>query len=297
MYHSRVIQEEWEEDHLPPFDELIFSWNASRPEQGNYLFYVSVKIGVWSPYLLYASWGNQNQSSFLSSLEGVPVRSFQDTIEVMKGQKAVGFRIKIIAEQGALLNQIRALHVYTNGDQRKYDGPLIGASVQLDIKGLSQMALEHPRFRDFCSPVSTTAVLRYLLQKSSLDPLCFALLSWDAGFDIYGNWVLNIAQAAAESSYECWVQRLNGFGAIYERLLRGIPVIVSVRGPLVGSALPYINGHLLVVAGYDVHAKRVICMDPAFSSDEKTLVTYPLSDFLEAWSRRGKIAYLFDGIA
>lgn len=74
---------------------------------------------------------------------------------------------------------------------------------------------------------------------------------------------------------------------------QGTPVIVSVRGPLTGSARPYAKGHLLVVIGYDSLNQKVICMDPAFPKDSETHVSYGLSDFVQAWNRRGNVAYVF----
>ena len=88
-------------------------------------------------------------------------------------------------------------------------------------------------------------------------------------------------------------ERLNGFDQIHQRLIQGTPIIVSVRGPLHGSALSYSAGHLMVVIGYDSLNQKVICMDPAFPSDDQTHVSYDLSNFIEAWSRRGKVAYIF----
>jgi len=34
-------------------------------------------------------------------------------------------------------------------------------------------------------------------------------------------------------------------------------------------------------------------MDPAFNTDEETLVQYDLEDFVNAWRRREGVAYLF----
>lgn len=93
--------------------------------------------------------------------------------------------------------------------------------------------------------------------------------------------------------WNCWVERLNGFDEVYNQLLQGNPVVVSVRGPLKGSAAPYTKGHLMAVIGYRPIEHKVICMDPAFPSDQETIVEYDLEDFLQAWSRRGKIAYVF----
>lgn len=292
MFHHPVIQDEWREETVAPFDELMLTWNGSRPPTGHYSIYVSLKTDKWSPYLLYASWGKDLQSSFLSALEGCPFRVYQDVVELKNGGKATGFQVKIVPENGAELHHLRSLHVFINGGDSSEKNVDLD-SIYLNVNGLSQITLPHPRAKDLCSPTSTTAAVRYLLNQDSLDPVLFAERSRDQGFDIFGNWVLNVAESSSVlgPAWDCWVGRLTGFGDIYERLCQKIPVVVSVRGPLVGSALPYAKGHLLVVIGYDALHEKVLCMDPAFSSDEKTHVSYPLRDFVEAWERRGRIAY------
>jgi hypothetical protein len=295
-HHSLPIPQEWREENIPPFDELMITWNATRPTHGNLLFYVSVKTDGWSPYLLYASWGNDGQSSFTSKLPELPVKVYQDALQVLEGHKATAFQIKIVSEGSDLLNNIFSLHVYTNGDKlttpSTFSSPF---SIDLEILGLSQMTLNHPRFADLCSPTSTTAVIRYLSQNYEIDPLFFAQNVWDSGFDIYGNWVFNVAEASTflGPKWSCWVERLKNFDDIYNHLSKKVPVIVSVRGPLPGSAKPYAKGHLLAVIGYDSLNKKVICMDPAFSSNDETIVSYDLSDFVTAWNRRGNLAYIF----
>ena len=298
MVHQGKIGEEWKEESLPAFDELMISWNAIRPAEGRFLFYVSVKIDDWSPWLLYAAWGSDGQASFLSTTQEAPVRVYQDALEVREGKKATGFQIKIVPEGYADLDHIQSLHVYTNSDRIQEPQQKISYSlpVHLHVPGLSQMILNHMRYKDLCSPTSTTAVSQYLSGNTAIDPVNFAQSAWDSGFDIFGNWVFNVAQASTELGQEwsCWVERLSGFDDIYERLHQGTPVVVSVRGPLPGGALPYAKGHLMAVIGFDPSEREVICMDPAFSSDAQTHVCYDLSDFVQAWSRRGRIAYVFN---
>lgn len=149
---------------------------------------------------------------------------------------------------------------------------------------------------DLCSPTSTAAVTRYLSKNAEVDPIAFAQNAWDGEFDIFGHWGFSVAEAVASlgPSWNGWVERLSGFQSIYTKLKEGLPVIVSVRGPLQGSALPYAKGHLIAVIGYDAALQRVHCMDPAFPSDQETKVSYSLLDFLKAWERRGNIAYVFE---
>lgn len=298
MVHQKdPIMQEWKEENFSPFDELMISWNAVRPSEGKFLFYVSVKTDEWSPWLLYASWGSNGQSSFLSTTEKAPVKVYQDALEVMEGKKATAFQIKIVTEGNANLRSIHGVHVYTNSDKskelQKTDPSL--TSIYLKVPGLSQMALNHVRHTDLCSPTSTTAVTRYLSNDYTIDPLFFAQQVWDSGFDIFGNWVFNVAQASTHlgDKWDCWVERLHGFNDIHSYIKQGAPVIVSVRGPLPGSAQPYAKGHLLAVIGFDSSNQKVICMDPAFPTDNETQISYNLGDFVQAWSRRGNIAYVF----
>ena len=295
--HQDQVGRIWQKEEMAPFDELMLSWNASRPESGQYLFYVSVKTQEWSPWLLYGAWGSDGQHSCDCQTDDASVRVYQDACEVMGGAQATAFQIKVVAEGDASLEQVHHLHVYTNGDKVAEPTQEIAydAAVRLAVSGLSQMTLAHGRNKDLCSPTSTAAVTSYLRGNESLDPIEFAQKSWDGKFDIFGNWMLNVAQASAElgASWSCWVERLSGFDAIYTRLHEGAPVVVSVRGPLPGSALLYAKGHLMAVVGYDPTSQKVTCMDPAFASDAETIVEYDLHDFLTAWNRRGRVAYVF----
>lgn len=291
MAHLMEIAPEWHQETLKPFNELILSWNGDRPEQGKIDFYIRVKTEEWSSWLHYASWSKEEQCTF-SETKG-DVKSYQDAIELLNGKKASAFEVRVVSEGKASLH---GLHVYTNGDKRSEPLPFYPTEmVHLNVQGLSQMALNHPRNGSICSPTSTTAVLRYLTQRP-IDSLEFAAHARDHGFDIYGNWILNTAQASAElgSNWNCWVERLDGFSDIHNRLMRGFPIVISIRGPLQGSALPYEQGHLIAIVGYEPIGRRVLCMDPAFPSDEKTLVSYDLDELMQAWNRRGQVAYLFE---
>lgn len=296
--HSEgLINQIWEEEDLPFFDELILSWNALRPLKGSYQFYISVKVGEWSPWLLYASWGSNHQSGYKNSSLEYPVSVYQDVFKVTDEKKASAFRVKVVPEGTSSLEGIHGLHAYVNGESiknKKEGDTYYFTSSSLNVPGISQMVVKHSRCKDFCSPVSTLAVTRYLFQ-NHLHIDSFAKNVWDEGFDIYGNWSLNVAEASSHLGllWMCWVERLNTFDEILYSLAKGCPVVVSVRGPLPGSALPYAKGHLLVVKGFDAENQRVLCMDPAFPSDEETDVYYPVSDFIEAWSRRGFLAYMF----
>ena len=287
----------WEERQIAPFDELLVSWDAERPSSGSFSLQVSLWIDTWSPWLDYAFWGPEDQYTFKQDLLEFGVRVYQDAVEVLEQGKATGFRIRVLANDQASLTGFRALHISAIDRSRHSVNftPVQDLFIELPVAGLSQMALPDERNHRLCSPTSTTAVINFLSDNLNVSPLDFANSIVDSAFDIYGNWILNTAQAShwLGKSWHCFVARLTSFNQIIEQLIKGYPVVVSVKGPLPGGALPYASGHLVVVTGYDSKNQEVICMDPAFPSNDLTHIRYPLNEFLNAWKMRQGIAYLF----
>lgn len=291
----------WQVPETVPFDELLVSWNAVRPSLGEYAISIKVKCNDWSEELSYAVWAANLQRTFASESSSQQVCTNEDTIELLNGAKATGFSVKVEARNGASLAGISCLHAAfcdvqktkaKNGDILSFSG---NESIILQVPARSQMALKHTRNDSFCSPTATSALVSYLAGKD-VPALDFAVHVWDEGSDIYGNWIFNIAESfeRLRDPWRCYVARLDSFEPIYERLKRGIPSVVSVRGPLHGSAMPYDTGHLIAIIGYDAESKSIICIDPAFPTDAETIVRYEARDFLQAWCRRGQIAYLFE---
>jgi len=277
---------------LEPFNELILSWNGYRPPQGRWVFYVSLYNGSWSPYIKYAEWGAASQKTFQRSLSNISTH--QDVIAPQKGY-ATGFRYVVKSEEGASLNTLHNISIFCR-DTALFEikPPQNLSSICLErVFPHSQMALSHPRHRDLCSPTSTTAAINFLLKKKEVNPLEIAQKVHDSEFDIYGNWILNTAAAyeALGGNYQTFVARLPDFTFVHQQLIKALPVIVSVKGPLPGAPLPYERGHLILLIGYS--DGQVLCMDPAFNTDAETLISYPLEPFLEAWGARRNLAYLF----
>jgi hypothetical protein len=302
MYRSLLEDERkcgtfiWEEIGVKPFDELIVSWSAERPVKGSYLIQVSLLTLEWSPWLDYALWSSEEQHTFKKKLPKLSIQVYQDVVEVL-GDKARGFRIRVIANENTSLENFRTL--YISSIDRDHHSitfiPLEKIAVDLKVNGLSQMALLDERRQRLCSPTSTTAVINFLEDSLNLSPLEFANSVVDSAFDIYGNWILNTAQAAhiLGKSWHCFVARMNSFNQIIDQLMKGYPVVASIKGDLKGGALPYEFGHLIVVTGYDSESRQVSCMDPAFSTNNSTCIKYALNEFLTAWRRRQGLAYIF----
>ena len=290
----------WQVENIEPFTELMVSWDATRPQQGFYLIQLRSYTAGWSEWVDYAVWGAQDQYTFKNELPKSSIQVVQDTLETTHGVKATGFRVRVVSQGGASFQTYRGLHACAT-DRTSHviarTSPE-NVAVELPVIGLSQMMLKDERSKRICSPTSTTAVIRFLSSSKLPNPLVFADAVRDSRFDIYGNWIFNTAESSniLGGSWQCYPARLSSFAQILEILQKGIPVVVSIKGPIIGGASPYESGHLLVVKGFDFRTKEVLCMDPAFPTDDTTSVRYALDNFLDAWSRRQGLAYIFQRI-
>jgi hypothetical protein len=282
----------WEVKDVSPFNQLIVSWNGEKPKSKSELEEGSWKISIqlfqngdWSTPFDYVTWGSKTQGSFDTA--------GQDTIDIAEGISTTGFRVFVSNfESGKLY----CLHAYTKtADQVIPESFAAKETYKLEVMPLSQIALNHPISKRICSPTSTLAVVRYLHKEEISDPIAFAQSVYDIPCDIYGNWILNVAGASdlLGEKHRCWVERNLSFQTIIDQLEKGFPSVISVKGTIRGASMPYVNGHLLVVTGFDPVQKKVFVMDPAFEINEQTVTSYALDDLLAAWKSRGNTAYLF----
>ncbi len=283
-----------------PFNHLIFSWNAFRPQRGYFSFWIEVRDALtkrWYTCHKVAEWGAGVQRSFLStSKEGSSY--FHVRLELPSLSLADAFRVHIKRHEQASLTCIKHIFVNTVHTQL-FKSESVHDLVSLPniyirkVPQQSQMVLNHPRAQHLCSPTSTALLTSYVI-KRWIDPLQFARHSYDPGLDAYGSWPFNTAHAfeCARGKVLFYVKRLASFKELHRFLMRQQPVVVSVRGPLTGAAGSYAQGHLLMVVGYSQVERKVYCHDPAFETTGKTCVAYELKNFLEAWERSRRLAYI-----
>jgi len=285
--------------NVPLFSQLLFSWNALRPLVGHFTFYISVKdanSNVWGSWHKMTRWGATIQRSFRAKHD-MSTHYEYVRFEVDKGL-ANGFRVKVIAANGANINLLKALHVNIS-DLSKFAGErphslhTLGSVLIKNVPQFSQRELNHPRSADLCSPTACSMVVGYFT-KQRINPIKFAEGAFDQGLDIYGSWPFNMAHAfeQANGAVSFATSRLNSFKDIHRLLSSGMPVVVSVRGDLQGAPKVYENGHLLVVIGWDANEKSVVCHDPAFETSEKTMAKYPIDSFISAWERSRRLSYI-----
>ncbi len=302
----------WHVTPKKPFTELIVSWNAHRPSKGHFSFLVSVQHEKgWSSWAKIAQWGADFQKTFLSTKDQyVKVKHVRTVLEKVKGHS---FRVKVKAEEGADIKKVKKLFANTANEYSfKFNQMPSAKLASLTIKDVpcqSQKTFSHARNHDLCSPTSTGIVTKYHL-KSSLDCLHkfipgFAHNVYDSSLDIYGNWLFNTAQvfAGSHGKLQARVVRLNSFDDLYTNYLKkNIPVPVSIRahaGQLTGAFIrivgtqkkSYENGHFVVVTGWDAKARKVICVDPAFTKKSDLLKKYDSKEFMRAWDKSRHLAY------
>lgn len=289
---------------LPLFTQLVFSWNAFRPHKGHFTFHAQVRNAAtkkWSKWHRMMVWGFTEQKSFKT--EPDYMSSYHHVrLETSKTLSADAFAIKVVAQDGADLSLLKSFGVnLSNLNEFTHEHEsLMAAARSVFVKGVpqySQFELKHPRNDGLCSPTSCAMLTSYLMAEH-IDPVDFAEKSLDKGLDKYGSWPFNIAHAFERSNGRASfaVTRLNSFKNLYDHLCRGIPVGVSVRGNIAGAPRVYHNGHLLVVVGYDSKTKEVICHDPAVSEAKLGRKRYNLKNFMQAWERSHRLAYVADPI-
>lgn len=280
----------------PLFTQAIISWSAKRPIKGHFVFWGQLRDAQskqWLPKHKLMAWGKDIQQSFASIR--TDSSNYYVRFEMPAGHCADAIKIEVRGVDGACVSLIKCLYINVSNHtlfMPETNKSLLNSVYIKNISGYSQMILEHPRSMHMCSPTATAMLVEFCLQKK-VDPLAFALQVYDSGLDAYGSWPYTIAHAneLSDGAWDFYVTRLSSFNDLYALLLDAIPVVVSVRGPLPGSATPYASGHLLLVVGYDAERQKVLCLDPAFSSDADTKVAYDYKEFIRAWEKSRRLAY------
>lgn len=286
------------EEKTIPFNQLLFSWNAERPEQGYYEFFIRVrdhKTRLWQEWHKIIEWGAHVQKSFFSRVKGSCFDYAR--FEMDATSRGDVFQVKVIAHD-AQLSGVKMLAVTASDFYAFTPEPYSERGKGLPsywIKGVpkkSQLLVDHPRCNALCSPTSMSMVVESLTQ-DHVDPLRFAEHVYDSGLNVFGNWPFNTAHAFehCQGKVIFYVARLNSFADLYMLLRKNIPLAVSVRGALKDGKKPYNNGHLMVVVGWDAQNKKVLCYDPAFDDLEQVAVAYDIHDFVRAWECSRRLVY------
>lgn len=299
---KRCIQ--FSKTNVAPFSQLIFSWNAHRPRNGHFSFWVQTHDAAkkqWGKWHHMMDWGVGIQKSYISDSDGY-TKYVHVRLEHESGKKSDGFRIKMCAHNLADMHDIKSAGVaLSNYDLFETEDiahlKRLSSVYVTGVPKVSQFLLDHPDNKRLCSPTSCWMLTHYLCEQQ-VTPEIFADNVFDSGLEVFGSWPFNVAHAfeRCDGNNFFFTKRLDGFIDIYGQLRRGLPVVVSVRGAIKGAPKAYENGHLLVVVGWDAKRKRVICHDPAIPDHKRVLIAYPVESFIRAWERSFRLAYWVEPI-
>lgn len=250
---------------LPEFTQLMYSWNAFRPTEGHFTFYVQVrdaKRQTWGSWHKMAEWGAGVQRSFASTTQK-EVQYLNVRLEAKSGHEADAFKIRVQASKGADLSQFKSFAVSLSNfhkfKQSCVDHALctLKSTHVMNVPKQSQFRVPYQRNDSICSPTSVGMLIGSLTDKR-IDYCKLVRGAFDHGLNIHGSWPFNMAHAfeACDGEVHFSVGRLHSFVQLHDRLQKGIPVVVSVRGYLKGAPKVYEKGHLLVVVGWDAKENK-----------------------------------------
>ncbi len=289
---------------VDPFTQLIVSFNAERPTDGSFEFFLRVHArnkndNEWEPWIKIATWSDSVQKSFFSKTSDMTFNYVRLEMNVTLFDEGYGdgFQVKVEKTKAASLDSVKGLFVCaSNYKEFKPERPYLASKglPSVRVKGVpkkSQKLIDHPRIGALCSPTTLSMVLEFLTREP-IDPLETARNVYDEGLDVFGSWPFNMAYAfeKANGDFFFYVARLSSFAQLH-RMLSSMPVGLSVRGSIKGARKNYPSGHFLVVVGYDADKKQVICFDPAFDTLDKVEVAYDIAEFLPAWERSNRLIY------
>lgn len=283
---------------IPFYTQSIFSWNAERPEEGFFSFWIqsrNARTKKWSEWYKMVDWGAEKQCSYL--VKGSNTRYEHVRLET-EPDMADGIRVKITTQAGACMSLVKGCAINTSNMQKFVTEECTTATrfPFVEIKGLeqiSQFSLAHERNGNMCSPTSCSMLVRFF-SPEEFNPVEFAQKAYDTGLGAFGSWQFNTAHVFERcgGNLHAFVVRLHSFANLYKLLAQGIPVVVSVRGVLEGAPQAYPHGHLIVVVGFDPECQEVIVHDPAVREEEKVHCRYKMTNFVQAWERSRRLAYV-----
>jgi hypothetical protein len=293
-----------------PFRDLMLSWNSERLLENRVLkFEVSVSNDgeIWHDFQ-YQVYG-QADSAIIDSLVSLPTKIENvgevntDILNLQMPMKmarvTVSARI-LSGEAGIVLRRISLCFASDNASWRaygKYKSDKLDTAigeVKLAVPYYTQRGMPEGLSGNSCSPTAVAMVINHHEKGIDLIPFCYSV--YDPYHDkyMYGNWPYNVQAAYLAGMSRTWVEIHTGFGELYNEIVEGKPVVISIafgRGELPNSPIQVPSeGHLITVVGFD-GPDIVICNDPAGHNIDDGVIRYPRKELERAWLDHGGIAY------
>jgi hypothetical protein len=291
-----------------PFREAIASWEADTPP-GTWLeVRLRLRLGErWTDAYSLGVWAVDDATVARHSVTpqgDADARVAVDTLvlrEAVPAADAFQLQLRLFAVGPDIGPSARGVTVATSGspgrpaaltpgDPRHWDRVI-------DLPACSQMVYPDGG-RAWCSPTSVAMALSYWAGAAGdeCEDRVRATVAgvYDWRYRGHGNWPFNTAHAATHG-WDAYVARLPGLAAAEPWTAAGVPLIVSVAwgpGELAGAPLAAVDGHLLVLAGFDAAGDPVV-HDPAASTDAGVRRVYRRAEFEPLWlAHSGGTAYI-----
>ncbi|NLP09818.1 T9SS type A sorting domain-containing protein [bacterium] len=272
-----------------PWNLGLPSWNGTAPgDSGG--FRVSVRIPYmsgWSTWLDVGYWKDDFWPTVKRTAFGggiVDIDFLQLNEYATTWQCAVQFKRKNASVSSPTLSRISFFASDSRTTETVNHAALLAdkpAAVFISTTFLAQRDVSAEFGGRICSPSTVAMILKsYHIQ---VDPLQFALDTYDPYYDIFGGWP-RVVQNASEYGVIGDVVRIRSWSQARDVLARGGRLAMSIGAPLYG-------GHLVMLAGFTANGDPIV-HDPARPSDGYGHV-FNKSDLSHAWFDKGGVAYCF----
>lgn len=280
------------------FRQAIASWEASTPTDTWVETLIRVQVsGTWTKWYSLGVWASTGETvqrhSAGSQSDSVAYVATDTLIVTAKKASATAWQLKVrlFSGDGVATPSLRASAVTVSlAPERLSSFPAGSASrwnTVLSVPTCSQMVYSDGG-EVWCSPTSTTMVLRYWAGDTSgvCEPYVRATVSgvYDWYYGGHGNWPFNTAYAASQG-LQAHVARFTSFAQLEPWISAGVPAILSVawgKGDLTGAPIASTAGHLIVLVGFDAAGNPVV-NDPAGPSNSTVRRTYYRSELEPLW--------------
>ncbi|MDZ7340366.1 MAG: C39 family peptidase [candidate division KSB1 bacterium] len=271
-----------------PFNMGLPSWNGTAPGDSG-AFRVLIRVPYtsgWSPWLDVGYWKTNFWPSKTTSFSGGQVDI--DIVELYyyanQWQFAVEFKRKSATGTSPTLSLLSFFVSDTRTTQQiDYNAILDDkpAAIFIPTTFLAQYRISSEFGGSICSPTTVSMIL--LSYNIPVDPLKFALDTYDPYWQIFGVWP-RVVQNASEYGIQGTVTRYRTWSQAREVLAKGGRIGMSIGPPLYG-------GHLVMLAGFTENGDPIV-HDPARTYDGYAHV-FNKYDLSRSWFAKGGVAYTF----
>ncbi|MFY0406696.1 C39 family peptidase [Solicola sp. PLA-1-18] len=292
--------------------EVIPSWNAKTPKGS--LVQVQVRVrttggrtGSWDTVADWASADTVVKRRSGTAQTDDVARVVADTVRAT-GSNTIGawqVRLKLMRRAGAKAATVQSVGATFSAARGvpATSRTTMTRTTRLAVPQYSQMIHlgEYPKWNGggeaWCSPTSTTMVLRYYSSGPTAKQYAWvnkkyrdrfvdhgARQTYDYRYGGTGNWSFNTAYAGS-FGHDAHVARLRDLRDAEALIKAGTPVIVSIefsRGQLSGAPISSTAGHVVVITGFTADGK-VLVNDPAGATNGAVQRTYDRAQFERAW--------------